>query len=275
MSTKQIIYNALRSGGLTEAGALGLMGNFECESNNEPCRVQGDFNIFRTGSKLYVSQITSGVITKQQFMTDAKGFGLAQWTYYVRKGWLYDYWKQSGVSLDDAEMQARFALWELSTQGEYGGLYSILKTSSDLLDCVTKVCTLYEKPAELNIDARYSAAQKLAKQIVTEWGGVNTSPAEETPANGQQTASDENTLASVWPPRGYKGGSADPGLCKGMFGVDVKLMAALLEIRGYPVTTGNVFTDDLEEQLMQFQKDNGLVVDGICGKNSWHALLTA
>ncbi len=277
MGSREKIYSVLRGAGLTRAGALGLMGNWDCESNLEAGRVQGDFSPYRTGSKLYVSQITSGVISKEQFMKDAKGFGLAQWTYFTRKGNLYNYWRNSGVALDDAEMQTRFALYELSTGGEYSGLYSFLRSSEDLRACVEKVCTIYERPAVNNIDARYSAAQRLAAEIPDGAGDVNTDPGEETTADGQQSGSEETPKVGspFWPPRGYYGGYQDPGLCQGMTGRDVKLMCSLLEIRGYPVEVGEEFTEQVKEQLIQFQRDQGLAADGICGKNSWHALLTA
>lgn len=277
MGSREKIYSVLRGAGLTRAGALGLMGNWDCESNLEAGRVQGDFSPYRTGSKLYVSQITSGVISKEQFMKDEKGFGLAQWTYFTRKGNLYNYWRNSGVALDDAEMQTRFALYELSTGGEYSGLYSFLRSSEDLRACVEKVCTIYERPAVNNIDARYSAAQRLAAEIPDGAGDVNTDPGEETPADGQQSGSEETPKVGspFWPPRGYYGGYQDPGLCRGMSGKDVKLMRSLLEIRGYDVTGGEEFDEQTEKALVQFQKDQSLAADGICGKNSWHALLTA
>lgn len=277
MGSREKIYSVLRGAGLTRAGALGLMGNWDCESNLEAGRVQGDFSPYRTGSKLYVSQITSGVISKEQFMKDAKGFGLAQWTYFTRKGNLYNYWRNSGVALDDAEMQTRFALYELSTGGEYSGLYSFLRSSEDLRACVEKVCTIYERPAVNNIDARYSAAQRLAAEIPDGAGDVNTDPGEETPADGQQSGSEETPKVGspFWPPRGYYGGYQDPGLCRGMSGKDVKLMRSLLEIRGYDITGGEEFDEQTEKALVQFQKDQSLAADGICGKNSWRALLTA
>lgn len=275
MSNKQRIYQILRAGGLTASGALGLMGNWDCESNLEANRLQGDFNPFRTSSKLYVSRVTSGAISRESFMRDAKGFGFAQWTYFARKGMLYDYWKQSGEALDSVEMQTRFALYELATGGEYGGLYHLLKTSDDLLECVTKVCTLYERPAVNNIDARYAAAQQLAKQLDLEDVSVPSVVIGE-PVDDDQTPAGGGQISDFWPPRGYNGGASDPGLCKGMKGRDVSLLCALLRVRGYAVNyITDEFTELVEEQLTQFQKDQNLSADGICGKNSWHALLTA
>ena len=67
MSYKQSIYNAFRRNGLTEAAALGFLGNWQCESENEPFRLQGDFSSYRTMSKAYVQGLTNGTISKQQF----------------------------------------------------------------------------------------------------------------------------------------------------------------------------------------------------------------
>ena len=107
MSYKQTIYNCFRRGGLTEAAALGFLGNWWCESNCEPFRLQGDFSSYKTTSKAYVQNVTNGIITRDQFAHDQKGFGTAQWTYFSRKYALFDFWKASGQKLDSAEMQYR------------------------------------------------------------------------------------------------------------------------------------------------------------------------
>ena len=74
MSYHQTIYNLLRQAGMTEAGALGVLGNWECESNCEPNRVQGDFSPNRTLSKEYVAKIMNGTISRDQFAHDQKGY---------------------------------------------------------------------------------------------------------------------------------------------------------------------------------------------------------
>ena len=43
MTRKQTIYTILRNSGLSEAGAIGMMGNWACESGLEPWRLQNDF----------------------------------------------------------------------------------------------------------------------------------------------------------------------------------------------------------------------------------------
>ena len=70
MSYYQTIYNRLRKHGLTQAGALGMLGNFDCESNCEPNRLQGDFSPYRSASKQYVYDVTSGRIDRDRFSND-------------------------------------------------------------------------------------------------------------------------------------------------------------------------------------------------------------
>ena len=89
MSYHQTIYNLLRGYGLSEAGALGMLGNWECESGCEPYRVQGDYQSSRAISKAYVAAIEGGLSDRERFATDQKGFGLAQWTYPQRKRELF------------------------------------------------------------------------------------------------------------------------------------------------------------------------------------------
>ena len=132
MSDLPSVYRQLRSSGLTRAGALALMGNWQAESGLEPGRLQGDFSSGRALSRAYTADVTAGRITRAQFASDQKGYGLAQWTYYNfatgegRKLELYDFWKRSGLALDDAAMQVAFALRELETQAQYGeGLPSL------------------------------------------------------------------------------------------------------------------------------------------------------
>ncbi len=271
MTRNQTIYTILRNAGLTEAGALGMMGNWDCESNLEPGRLQGDFNIFRTSSKNYVARVTSGALSKEAFATDEKGFGLAQWTLAYRKRKLWEFWKYYGTALDSEIMQTFFALRELQTEGEYAGLFRMIKTSDNLQACTEAICKQYERPAENNIDARYSSAMRLQQSL----SGFTVDPAayvEYVPAQdtGAVTVQPEPTPAIMptheyWPPR---------VICEGMKGPDVEVLCALLKAQEYGVNyIDSNFGSFLTVRVKAYQTEKGLKPDGIVGPLTWTALL--
>ena len=69
-------------------------------------------------------------------------------------------------------------------------------------------------------------------------------------------------------------------LQKGTAGKQVKTLQRLLRMMGYKDQYGNTLVIDgdfgskTEHALKKFQKAEGLTVDGICGTNSWKALLS-
>lgn len=254
MSYEQTIYNTFRKHGITQAGALGFLGNWACESGNEPFRLQGDFSPYRTMSKAYVQGITNGTISKKQMQSDQKGFGLAQWTYWSRKAALYEWWKSSGKVLDSAEMQTEFAINELGT--EYRALFDFLKSTNDIFTACSRICREYERPAVNNIDARYQAANRIKYEIDLD-GSADPEP-EPTPAPTPTPSKDHTlTLRTIdWHCENFK---------------EFALLKALLECRNYD--TADWDNDGVWDALALFQKESGLVADKICGNNTWNALL--
>lgn len=275
MTRNQTIYSILRNAGLTEAAAFGMMGNWDCESNLEPGRLQGDFNSFRTSSKNYVARVTSGFLDREDFAKDSKGFGLAQWTLAYRKRKLWDYWKASGLALDSEVMQTRFAVQELRTEGEYSGLLQLLRTSSNLAACVEAICKNYERPADNNIDDRYNAAVRLQASLsgfsASEVSEHTTNSENATVATGDATAANQEKTPAVmptheyWPPR---------VICEGMKGPDVEVLCALLKAQEYGVNyVDSTFGSFLTERVKAYQTEKGLKADGIVGPLTWAALL--
>ena len=266
----QIIYNLLLAAGVTRAGALGLLGNWMAESGLEPGRLQGDFSSGRLQSIVYTADVTSGKINRSQFARDAKGYGLAQWTYYTRKEDLYDFWQSSGTALDDVGMQVKFALQELCSEAEYSGVWATLRTTDDIWTAVDKVCRLYERPYYNNIDARY----RYAKELEAELEQVESVlPAEEPESAPVETSSvpDPTLAATFWPPR---------TICNGMSGDDTAVLQAVLAARGYPVHyVDGAFGAYLEDIVKDFQKaafpDEPAEWDGIVGPKTcpWVHLL--
>ena len=270
MTRNQTIYSILRNSGLTEAAALGMMGNWDCESNLEAGRLQGDFSSFRTTSKDYVRRATNGTMSREEFCR-AIGFGLAQWTLPYRKGKLWDYWKASALPLDSEIMQTFFAVQELKTEGEYTGLLRMLQTSSNLLACTEAICKSYERPAVNNVDARYASAMRLQQQL----SGFTVDPAAfvgYVPAVGHSAEAPEPSETQAvmpeheyWPPR---------VLCAGMIGPDVKVLHTLLEVWGYGSADAQYeFGSYLETRVKEFQTDHGLKPDGIVGPLTWAELV--
>ena len=261
MSNKQLIYKLLRNAGITEAGALGILGNWQAESGCEPGRLQNDFSSFRTTSKDYTARVTSGAISRDQFARDQKGYGLAQWTYFNfqtgqgRKLDLYDFWKKSGKALDDVTMQVAFALHELTTQGQYATLLQILKTTDDLWTATDKMCRLYEQPYYCNVEDRY----KYAKEIESQIDLSGTAVVEETETTEPEKP-DEPKI-ETWPPR-----TIDEH-CTGW--PEVWMAQSMLKCRGFNVLNDGIWGSVMTDKVKQFQRENGLYADGVVGKNTY------
>ena len=265
MSYHQTIYNLLRQAGMTEAGALGVLGNWECESNCEPNRLQGDYSSFRTVSKDYTERVQSGSISRYTFGSDQKGYGLAQWTYVNypqntkgRKFDLYDFWKNYGGRIDSVQMQVEFALHEFKK--DYIADWRLLCSTSNIDEAAKAVCLRFENPQEKNIGARQNAAKRIKAEIdLGEWEGSALPP--EKPEQGWETI----PATEFWPPR---------LLCRGMKGADVEVLKTVLFARGWLEDyTDDYFDKDLDEVVRDFQKAYRLDVDGIVGPKTWGELL--
>ena len=253
MSYHQTIYNLLRGYGLSEAGALGMLGNWECESGCEPYRVQGDDQASRAISKAYVNAIQNGTQDRERFATDQKGFGLAQWTYPQRKRNLWDFWEADFDRIDSVELQVEFAVAEL--RSEYSGLLSYLKTAEAIYDATARICKEYERPAVNNIQARYEAALRIRKEL--DLSGQSTV--------GQVKPEPESTTEEqkieTWPPR------VIDEHCSGW--AEVWLLQSILKCRGCNVLVDGIWGRLLTDKVKQFQQRSGLDADGVVGKNTY------
>ena len=162
----------LRKAGLTRAASLAFLGNWQQESGCEPNRLQNDFDSFRRASKNYTAGVMNGSISRQQFGSDQKGYGLAQWTYVNeqrtagRKFDLWDFWKKSGKAIDDAQLQVDFTMYELNR--DYKNLLNQLKTTDNMYQATHDICYIFENPANKNVQTRYEYAQQIAKMVTDE-----------------------------------------------------------------------------------------------------------
>ena len=162
MSTKDI-YARLRTAGLTHEGACGLMGNMQAESAMQSNIAQRGMTAMSDAD--YTAAADMGAI---DFASDAVGYGLCQWTYHTRKRALLDFAHACGVSVGDEAMQVEFCLDELRTS--YPGLLSLLKSTNDIYEAASEVCTVYERPAQKNIAIRADYAQRFYYALSIEGG---------------------------------------------------------------------------------------------------------
>ena len=167
--SKATIWNYLKTHtSLSDEAIAGIMGNMEAESNCEACRVQGDFTADRRTSKAYAQDVNQGRLPN--WHTDAKGWGLCQWTYYTRKQNLLKACQSYGVGIEDESAQLAFMLAEM--QMEFTNMWNRLLATKDIADAAGLMCREYERPAVLNITAR----TKFGQEIYSEFHGKDVTP---------------------------------------------------------------------------------------------------
>ena len=128
-----------------EYGVAGLMGNLQAESGIIPYRLQGDFTVDYTKSITYTNAVNNGDITRSEFINDAKGYGLAQWTYYTRKDALYDmYINGSYSSIGDVRLAVDYLIYELST--DYAYIMPTLRNATSIREASDIVLHEFENP---------------------------------------------------------------------------------------------------------------------------------
>ena len=161
MSIKTI-FAALRAAGMTEAGALGTMGNMGGEGAMRANNAQDSYGV---DDAAYTMQADNGL---NNFTGDGIGYGLCQWTSADRKAKLLAYARSQGVSIADENMQVQFCIREM--REDYPGVWEVVTASDDVYRCTDAVCRFYERPAVNNVGDRYRLAMRYKEQL----GGVET-----------------------------------------------------------------------------------------------------
>ena len=144
MDTSKQIWLFLKSHGLNDYGAAGLMGNLYAESGLNPQNLQNSYEK-KLGytDATYTAAVDSGAYSN--FVRDSAGYGLAQWTYWSRKQGLLDFCKATGASIGDLDTQLGFLLKELSES--FPGVLSVLKNAASIREASNAVLSDFERPA--------------------------------------------------------------------------------------------------------------------------------
>ena len=146
---------------LPEVAIAGIMGNFEAESNCEPCRVQGDLDEDRAQSRRYAERVDSGELTDYSFAHDGKGWGLYQLTFWSRKAGFLEYCRLRGCSVAELEAQLEYML----TENEYKLIEQRLMRCATVNEAAELFCREFERPAVCNTVARANYGQGFYAQF--------------------------------------------------------------------------------------------------------------
>ena len=186
--SEQTIYNALRAGGLSLAGACAMMGNMWAESGLRSNNVQDNCPMSDSD---YTYNVDHGIMTKWQFETDRYGYGLCQWTLDTRKDALFLFAKAEGVSIADEQMQCAFCIKEL--RDDFAELYKFLCETDDLSKAAERVCAEFERPAVNNFALRINAAQRYYNDLA----GCDDDACEITFPEPAETQAEEKATVEV------------------------------------------------------------------------------
>lgn len=155
-SNSEMIWNYLIEKGFSPAGAAGIMGNLERESGFISGNVQNGMGY---SDEAYVNGIKSGAISRDQFIHDSRGFGIAQWTYYSRKAALYD--ALGPQNIDNLSMQLDFMLNEMSPD-----LKSSMMNATSPAAAAQTFHRVYERSADRSTRNRENSATNIYNQYV-------------------------------------------------------------------------------------------------------------
>lgn len=145
------IWNYFKDKGWSDEGTAAIMGNLDKESGLEPIRKQNDMSADRNASKQYLKNSTKN---PQAFIKDSIGWGIAQWTYYIRKEALVNAATQAKKSLGDLDLQLDFLYSELMTQFKSKVTNKVMK-SKNLEEATIIVLKDFEAPAAKNSPAEW------------------------------------------------------------------------------------------------------------------------
>lgn len=127
-----------------EYGVAGLMGNLYAESALRSNNLQQSYETkLGYNDTTYTAAVDNG--SYDNFVKDAAGYGLAQWTYWSRKQAMLEFHQSKKKSIGDLQTQLEFLIKELS--GSYKGVWSDLKNATSILDASNSVLLKFERPA--------------------------------------------------------------------------------------------------------------------------------
>lgn len=151
------IWDFLKAEGFNDFGVAGLMGNLLAESGLRPNNMEDQYQSkLGYNDESYTRSVDNGTYTN--FVKDAVGYGLAQWTYWTRKQNLLNFARQNNKSIGDLDMQLHFLIKELK-ESYTNSVYNVLKKATSVLEASNAVLLNFERPANISASTQATRAR--------------------------------------------------------------------------------------------------------------------
>lgn len=207
-TTAGYLWNEFRKAGYPDVAIAGMIGNLDKESALLANNLQNSYErTIGMSDEGYTAAVDAGIYTKDQFINDKAGYGLAQWTFWSRKKALYEFVKEDqGLSIGNMVGQTAFLLYELNK--DFSGLVARLKAATSVREASDLILTEFEKPADMSETVKQNRAAAAQKYFDTFSKGSPVSD-KGTPFSVKVTATDlrirkgPGTNHAKWP--GYTG----------------------------------------------------------------------
>lgn len=134
-----------KSMGASDVGTAGVLGNLYAESNVIANNLQ---SAPPEQDEIYTANVDNGSYTGEQFSSDRKGYGLAQWTYPTLKEKLYAYRNARRTSIGNHDMQDEFLYREL--YGDYPDVFNFMNSTTDVGHASTAMVRFFERPGSVS-----------------------------------------------------------------------------------------------------------------------------
>jgi hypothetical protein len=165
----QIMWDKFKEAGFSDFAVAGIMGNLQVESGLRSNNLQNSYEKkLGMDDDTYTAAVNCKAYSKEAFIYDKAGYGLAQWTYWSRKEGLYNYLiEHNMVGIDSFAKQIDYIIYELNTA--YKGILPKLSKCKSVREATSIVMKDYERPADQSdtaLNKRASYAQTFYNKFV-------------------------------------------------------------------------------------------------------------
>lgn len=181
----------LKQSGMSDAGAAGILGNFEAESGIEPTNLQNSYeSSLGYTDESYTKAVDDGSYGDENFATDAAGYGLAQFTYNTFKRDLLTKARSNNKSIGSLSNQTEYLVGYL--KDSVPSVWESLANSATPEDAAAVFMTKYEKPADQSYSAQAKRGEK-ARAWYDKLKGTSGTEMDDTDINTDGVSSSNST----------------------------------------------------------------------------------